>query len=223
MTSLNPLNKDTSIYLHHNYIASVLNDVFGIQVRGGCVCAGPYAQSLLGMDEKLTDRFEQILVEDQRLDRVHLRRQHESSQYEILRPGFVRFRPGFSLYQSKLLDTFEQAKESCPFFFTDEQVDQVCKAVEWSAEHAWKLLPSYVFDCETGEWKNKQNLTYHDRRWLGDIRFTKSGVDIKENNIEAKHGTTCVSLAEAITEAEKLSKSMKLRSDGADQTSGFLG
>ena len=83
---------DTSIYLHHNYIASVLNDVFGIQVRGGCVCAGPYAQSLLGMDTKLTDRFEQILVEDQRLDRVHLRRQHESSQYEILRPGFVRFR-----------------------------------------------------------------------------------------------------------------------------------
>ena len=103
MTSLNPLNKDTSIYLHHNYIASVLNDVFGIQVRGGCVCAGPYAQSLLGMDEKLTDRFEQILVEDQRLDRVHLRRQHESSQYEILRPGFVRFRPVFSLYQSNFL------------------------------------------------------------------------------------------------------------------------
>ena len=93
----NPLNKDTSIYLHHNYIASVLNDVFGIQVRGGCVCAGPYAQSLLGMDETLTDRFEQILVEDQRLDRVHLRRQHESSQYEILRPGFVRFRTGFEV------------------------------------------------------------------------------------------------------------------------------
>ena len=36
---------DTKIYLHHNFISSILNDVFGIQVRGGCVCAGPYAQA----------------------------------------------------------------------------------------------------------------------------------------------------------------------------------
>ena len=110
-----------------------------------------------------------------------------------------------------------------PYFFTDEQIDQVCRAIEWSAEHAWKLLPNYVFDCETGEWKHRQNLTYHDRRWLGDIRFTKSGVDIKENNQEAKHGTTCASLAEAIKEADKIATNMKVRGDGADQTSGFLG
>ena len=36
---------NTKIYLHHNFISSILNDVFGIQVRGGCVCAGPYAQA----------------------------------------------------------------------------------------------------------------------------------------------------------------------------------
>ncbi|MDP6190748.1 MAG: aminotransferase, partial [Gammaproteobacteria bacterium] len=28
----------------------LLNDLFGIQVRGGCSCAGPYGHSLLGMD-----------------------------------------------------------------------------------------------------------------------------------------------------------------------------
>ena len=112
---------------------------------------------------------------------------------------------------------------SCPYFFTDEQVDQVCRAIEWSAENAWKLLPNYVFDCDTGEWKHRQNLTYQDRRWLGDIRFTKSGVVIKENNQEAKHGTKCVSLAQAITEADKISSTLKVRGDGADQTSGFLG
>ena len=99
----------------------------------------------------------------------------------------------------------------------------MCRAIEWSAENAWKLLPNYVFDCDTGEWKHRQNLTYQDRRWLGDIRFTKSGVDIKENNQEAKHGTTCVSLAEALTEADKISSTLKVRGDGADQTSGFLG
>ena len=34
-------------YLHHNYVVAVLNDLFGIQARGGCSCAGPYGHRLL--------------------------------------------------------------------------------------------------------------------------------------------------------------------------------
>lgn len=29
-------------YLHYNFVCSLLNDLFGIQVRSGCACAGPY-------------------------------------------------------------------------------------------------------------------------------------------------------------------------------------
>jgi hypothetical protein len=36
-------------YLHFNFVSALLNDLFGIQARGGCACAGPYAQHLLGM------------------------------------------------------------------------------------------------------------------------------------------------------------------------------
>lgn len=32
---------------HPNFVARVLNDVFGIQVRSGCSCAGPYGVLLL--------------------------------------------------------------------------------------------------------------------------------------------------------------------------------
>ena len=28
-------------YLHHNFVVALLNDLFGIQARGGCSCAGP--------------------------------------------------------------------------------------------------------------------------------------------------------------------------------------
>src|SRR5204863_3829828 len=28
-------------YLHHNLVVAILNDLFGIQSRGGCSCAGP--------------------------------------------------------------------------------------------------------------------------------------------------------------------------------------
>ena len=34
----------SGLMLHHNYVCALLNDLFGIQARGGCACAGPYAQ-----------------------------------------------------------------------------------------------------------------------------------------------------------------------------------
>ncbi len=35
---------ESDLYLHHNFVCALLNDLFGIQSRGGCACAGPYAQ-----------------------------------------------------------------------------------------------------------------------------------------------------------------------------------
>jgi len=44
---------------HHNLIVKLLNDRFGIQVRGGCSCAGTYGHFLLNVDiitsHKITD------------------------------------------------------------------------------------------------------------------------------------------------------------------------
>lgn len=45
-------------YLHHNFIVAVLNDLFGIQARGGCSCAGPYGHRLLAIDAARSHAFE---------------------------------------------------------------------------------------------------------------------------------------------------------------------
>ena len=42
-------------YLHHNYVVALLNDLFGIQARGGCSCAGPYGHRLLAIDRARSD------------------------------------------------------------------------------------------------------------------------------------------------------------------------
>ncbi|KAL0006477.1 hypothetical protein SO802_014038 [Lithocarpus litseifolius] len=42
-------NKDKP--LHGPFVAALLNDLFGIQARGGCACAGPYGHDLLNVDE----------------------------------------------------------------------------------------------------------------------------------------------------------------------------
>ena len=45
-------------YLHHNFVVALLNDLFGIQTRGGCSCAGPYGHRLLGIDLEHSHEFE---------------------------------------------------------------------------------------------------------------------------------------------------------------------
>ncbi len=49
-------------YLHHNFVVALLNDLFGIQARGGCSCAGPYGHRLLGVDLETSRAFECAIV-----------------------------------------------------------------------------------------------------------------------------------------------------------------
>jgi selenocysteine lyase/cysteine desulfurase len=50
-------------YLHHNFVVAVLSDLFGIQSRGGCSCAGPYGHRLLGIDLERSHEFEHEIAE----------------------------------------------------------------------------------------------------------------------------------------------------------------
>jgi selenocysteine lyase/cysteine desulfurase len=61
-------------YLHHNFVVALLNDLFGIQSRGGCSCAGPYGHRLLGID----------------LDRSHEFEREITGGCEGIKPGWVR-------------------------------------------------------------------------------------------------------------------------------------
>ena len=49
-------------YVHHNAIVALLNDLFGIQSRGGCSCAGPYGHRLLGIDLARSHAFEREIT-----------------------------------------------------------------------------------------------------------------------------------------------------------------
>jgi selenocysteine lyase/cysteine desulfurase len=64
----------TGRYLHHNFVVTLLNDLFGIQARGGCSCAGPYGHRLLGID----------------LDRSHEFEAEITGGCEGIKPGWVR-------------------------------------------------------------------------------------------------------------------------------------
>lgn len=38
-------------YIHQQLVTRMLSDVYGVQARGGCACAGPYAHRLLGIGQ----------------------------------------------------------------------------------------------------------------------------------------------------------------------------
>ncbi len=75
-------------YLHHNFVVAVLNDLFGIQSRGGCSCAGPYGHRLLGIDIERSHEFEREI----------------STGCEGIKPGWVRI--NFNYFISEAAFTY---------------------------------------------------------------------------------------------------------------------
>jgi selenocysteine lyase/cysteine desulfurase len=51
------IKDDGGRYLHHKFLTVLLNDLFGIQSRAGCSCAGPYGHRLLDIDEARSERY----------------------------------------------------------------------------------------------------------------------------------------------------------------------
>jgi selenocysteine lyase/cysteine desulfurase len=61
-------------YLHPRFVVRLLNDLFGIQARAGCSCAGPYGHRLLQIDPAMSEEYFQ-----------RIRRGEEG-----IKPGWVR-------------------------------------------------------------------------------------------------------------------------------------
>jgi hypothetical protein len=49
-------------YLHPKFVTSLLNDLFGIQSRAGCSCAGPYGHRLLNIDNETSEQYRKWIV-----------------------------------------------------------------------------------------------------------------------------------------------------------------
>jgi selenocysteine lyase/cysteine desulfurase len=54
---------DGSQFLHPKFVTTLLNDLFGIQSRAGCSCAGPYGHRLLDINEETSEEYRSCVVE----------------------------------------------------------------------------------------------------------------------------------------------------------------
>ncbi|BFM51235.1 aminotransferase class V-fold PLP-dependent enzyme [Marinomonas sp. THO17] len=115
-------------YLHHGFVTALLNDLFGIQVRGGCSCAGPYGHALLNIDEHKSEQIQQALQAGEKL----------------LKPGWIRFNLNYFISQQeadfilRAIDFISQdGLTFLPFYAYDQQKD--LWRFQGQKEHAMSL------------------------------------------------------------------------------------
>lgn len=61
-------------FIHQQLATRILSDLYGVQARGGCACAGPYVHRLLGIDAEESERLRGAILRGD----------------EVEKPGFVR-------------------------------------------------------------------------------------------------------------------------------------
>lgn len=85
---------------------------------------------------------------------------NEETTAEGLRPGFARL--------------------AFPYFMSEAEVAFVLEALKMVATEGWKLLPQYVLNPDTGEWRHHTNSVFKERKWLGSIRYTDGRMNATE-------------------------------------------
>eukprot|EP00667_Euglena_gracilis_P019362 EG_transcript_20741 len=87
---------DKNRYLHHSFVCALLNDIFGIQVRGGCMCAGPNGIRILGVKKETVKDFSTEL---------------SVNKEEIMKPGYVRLSVPFNATEEELQYIIDAIRE----------------------------------------------------------------------------------------------------------------
>ncbi len=67
---------------HHKFITKLINDLFGIQTRAGCSCAGPYGHRLLNISQEISRYYQCAIGVD---------------KYSGVKPGWVRLNFHYTL------------------------------------------------------------------------------------------------------------------------------
>jgi selenocysteine lyase/cysteine desulfurase len=82
--SFNIKHKDR--ILHPKFVTKLMNDLFGIQSRAGCSCAGPYGHILLDIDDETSNKFRSQILKG----------------CEGIKPGWVRVNIHYTLSQEDI-------------------------------------------------------------------------------------------------------------------------
>ncbi len=113
-------------YLHPRFVTKLLNDLFGIQARAGCSCAGPYGHRLLGINPEKSAEYREII----------------KGGIEAMKPGWVRLNFHYTFKEETfyfILEAIEFIAEYGYLFLDDYFVNEATGL--WSHKNAVSQSP----------------------------------------------------------------------------------
>lgn len=76
-------------WVHQQLFTRMLSDVYGIQARGGCACAGPYAHRLLGIDRAQSDTLRSAILSGDEMQKPGWTRLNLSALADDAKADFI--------------------------------------------------------------------------------------------------------------------------------------
>ncbi len=131
IVSFNINHKDR--ILHPKFVAKLLNDLFGIQSRAGCSCAGPYGHILLNIDHITSTKYRNLIVKG----------------CEGIKPGWVRMNIHYTLKKEDIIYIVNAIKFISSFgylFLTKYDFDM--KTGEWRHIEFKDFNPNFSIENE---------------------------------------------------------------------------
>ena len=81
--------------LHPKFVTRLINDLFGIQTRAGCSCAGPYGHHLMNIGSQVSDFYRCMIT---------------NAGYNGIKPGWVRLNLHYSMTEAEVDYLIEAVK-----------------------------------------------------------------------------------------------------------------
>ncbi len=97
--------------LHPKFVTKLMNDLFGIQTRAGCSCAGPYGHRLLHISDEISRYYQCLIGVD---------------KYSGLKPGWVRLNLHYTFSEAEfdfILQVLDFMSKKAHLFLTQYQFD----------------------------------------------------------------------------------------------------
>lgn len=124
--SFNIKHKDK--ILHPKFVTKLMNDLFGIQSRAGCSCAGPYGHILLGIDDETSEKFRSLILKGN----------------EGIKPGWVRVNIHYTLSQDDIDYLIKAIAFVARFghLFLQEYLFDM-RTAEWNHKRFEEVIPEF--------------------------------------------------------------------------------
>ncbi len=124
----NVIHKDRM--LHPKFVTRLLNDLFGIQTRAGCSCAGPYGHFLMNISQQISDHYRCMIT---------------NVGYTGVKPGWVRLNLHYAMAENEvdyLIDALKFVLEHGYKFLQIYEFD--LNSGEWSIPGDNSLAPLHL-------------------------------------------------------------------------------